>query len=190
MMDFYSIDIETTGLDPETGEILEIAVVEVVDWKIKRRVRLVNKLEIGNWSTYCILMHMDTGLIAEIQYAINHDVAHGAHCPYTVYFNTCAEAMNWLVEGFEWSPDRKIILAGKNVAKFDLPWLDYHLDFSSYVGHHHRILDPAALYMKSSDTEPPKLATCVERAGLPVSKDHTALDDAMAVAKLFCKVFG
>lgn len=99
-----------------------------------------------------------------------------------------------------------ITIAGKNFSEFDLKFLnkiqwnktpkngwdllddDWWLDKSCYntlFKYHRRIIDPAILYVDwNRDITLPNLSTCKERAGLPKEVSHNALFDAWDIIQL------
>ena len=98
--------------------------------------------------------------------------------------------------GIEWR-HKPITAAGKNAGTFDLPFLAAQgclspdADTISLDGppeppviFRRRILDPCTLYTLPDDTEPPGLADCLKRAGLPEMVMHTAIEDAVQVVRL------
>jgi hypothetical protein len=105
--------------------------------------------------------------------------------------------MKWLREnGFGARKDAtgpltpvKFTAAGKNFAAFDLQFLNNKFDLTgpraNQMKIHHRVIDPAMLYFDpTTDTELPNLQTCMDRAGIEDTVDHTGLDDALQVVKL------
>ena len=60
-MIFYSLDIETTGLNPETDQILEIAILEVdsTDFSILRTLHMYVRHDRIEGSPYAIKMNSD-----------------------------------------------------------------------------------------------------------------------------------
>jgi hypothetical protein len=81
--------------------------------------------------------------------------------------------------------DIKPVIAGKNVAGFDLPFLNTCIPDWKYIKFHHRVIDPGMLYFNpKTDMVPPDLKECKKRAGLPEIVTHEALDDAWDVIQL------
>lgn len=79
----------------------------------------------------------------------------------------------------------KITIAGKNVAMFDMPFLNKKLKKKwGDITILHRVIDPAILYYMPGDKTLPDSATCLQRAGLSGEVAHTALEDAIMVVKL------
>jgi DNA polymerase III epsilon subunit-like protein len=77
----------------------------------------------------------------------------------------------------------RVVLAGKNVAGFDLRFLK-NLSGWSEIPVHHRVLDPGNLFLRPDDREPPSTDECLRRAGINTSAQHDALSDAYDVCKL------
>jgi oligoribonuclease (3'-5' exoribonuclease) len=175
-MNYYSIDIETTGLDPVLHSILEIGIVEVIDCQIERTLRIVwvNQEDMV-WTPYCLKLHAATGLIDELS---------SMYKPNTVY----AEERETIIECLSnFLPSEKFNIAGKNFGVFDKLFLDEHLDFSRIFKHQRRYLDPAMMYVLKGDSKLPDLDTCLLRADIGSGVTHDALQDAMDVATLINK---
>lgn len=183
---FVSIDIETTGLNPEKCKIIEIGAV-IDDW-----------LEpIHNPPTFhCyVKQHMYVG----------EPFALSRHSEIFRRIATEEEGYNYwypseAVERFgRWmekndayqidptKPDReaRAVVAGKNFGTFDDRFLRRLPHFDEWVKYHHRLIDPAMLYWDPlTDMVPPSLKVCMQRAGIGDEVAHTALEDALVVAKL------
>jgi len=180
-MRYIVIDIETTGLDPDKNQILEVAAI-IAEWGSKTPVAalrcvFVDEIEytIGR---YCMKMHR--ALFDEIESwragaEPNHRGSGSTQYIPTSEFDAVFRA--FLAEhGVD-----KVIVAGKSVT-FDLSFLT----LITGVRFSKRILDPTIFFIRPEDTAPPDLATCCSRAGIEWSNRHTALSDAMAVLELIC----
>lgn len=79
--------------------------------------------------------------------------------------------------------NKKIIVAGKNFTGFDAGWVKPAMPGLKF---HHRVLDPVTLFVKDTDTQPPNLKQCAERANVSFKADgyHTAVSDAIMVIEL------
>ena len=75
--------------------------------------------------------------------------------------------------------------AGKNFASFDRQFLKRLPKFEQVVKLSHRTLDPALLFWLAGDEKLPDSKTCYERAGMNPKVAHTALEDALAVVRLY-----
>ena len=75
--------------------------------------------------------------------------------------------------------------AGKNVAGFDMRFLNTKIKNWGQISFLSRTLDPAVLYLDyKNDKELPDLKTCMDRANIGGEVSHTALEDALVVVKL------
>lgn len=176
-MKYASIDIETTGLDPDTCQVLEVGVVlDDLDDQID-----VKKLELF----HCY---------------VTHDILRGE--PYALAMN--AKILGRIASresGFRYLKPEDVggalidfleksgcenptVAAGKNFAAFDLQFLRRLPNFNSYVKFHHRYLDPATYYLRPRMTVPPNLNACLALAGLSYEVPHNAVDDARLVVRV------
>lgn len=179
MTKYVSIDIETTGLDPEMCQVLEIGAV-IEDWT--RPIELLDR-----W--HCYVVHRQ--IVGEpyalsmhgemLRLIANRDVH--SHLRFLEPRQVGLAFRAWL-DGYEITP-KSVLAAGKNFASFDRAFL-YKLDgFKEAVQFHHRCIDPAMLYWNpDTDDKPPSTEECCRRAGLPTDVAHTAIADAMQVIKL------
>lgn len=186
-MKYVSIDLETTGLDPDTCDVIEFAAV--VDDTLKPDIpveqlpsfrRLVRR-EIYRGEPYALAMHGD--LLREAA-----GTTQPACSPEMLY----ADFRQWCKEREligRWNePPQKILVAGKNFAGFDLRFLRRMRDDEGIRGawdeiFSHRVLDPAMLFALAEDDRPPSLEQCLDRAGFVKSVSHQALDDARDVVR-------
>lgn len=87
----------------------------------------------------------------------------------------------------------KIILGGKNIGSFDIPFLKVHGiiapngNLPGDYKYHHRFIDPAAFFLRLEDEVPPSLEECLKRAGIDKPVEHTALADCWDCAQLVRK---
>ena len=91
------------------------------------------------------------------------------------------------LNGFDLS--KGITVAGKNVARFDMPFLEKISPLA--VQFKDRMCDPAILYALPGDSAIPDMKTCCERAGVvyDAEKAHHPLYDAQLVVMLLRKHF-
>lgn len=183
---FVSIDIETTGLDADTCDIIEIGAV-IDDW-------LDPLLEPPTFHCYVLSdMYKGQPMALSMHPTIFRRIATKDN-GYTYHYPRAAAMYlgEWMKNNGAYTPDpdhpereARAIVAGKNFAMFDDRFLRTLPDFDSHVKYHHRILDPGMLYWNPlTDTKPPGTETCMKRAGLDGEVAHTALEDALIVAKL------
>jgi len=177
---YVSIDIETTGLNPENCQVLEIgAVIDDGTTPIED----------------CLTFHcyVDHGLILGEPFAVSmhatilrriatHEEGYTYLQPWEV-----ATRFRDFLKGNGLDPENeKVFVAGKNYAAFDARFLAKLTNWDKHIKPHHRILDPAALYWQpeTDGVELPDTKTCMERAGISGEVAHTAVEDAQVVVRL------
>jgi DNA polymerase III epsilon subunit-like protein len=207
-MKYISIDIETTGLDPELNDVLSIgAIIEdsantlpyeecpkfhaaIVRHQITGSPRAINMnaelIEaIGGWlepkDEYSRNeIEMSTGLT--FYYVENVVLA---------FHRFLFE--NGLTDSSEVTSKMKpvsITVAGKNFASFDKLFLEKLPRWKQAVRIKQRILDPAILYVDwKTDSDVPNLLKCKERAGINGTVTHNALEDAWDVIEVLRKKY-
>jgi oligoribonuclease len=170
-MIFLSVDIETTGLDPDTCQILEIGAVLVdtvaspESWPTFRR---LIRHDLYKGESYALSMH--SKLFQELSKGRGVAV-----------WEALLDLKQWLVDC---GVTTKITIAGKNFAAFDKNFLEKHEQWR-VIPKHHRYLDVGNLYFDPMfDEEIPNTEKCMFFAGLQNEVAHTALEDALVVAKL------
>lgn len=191
-MKFISIDIETTGLDPQKNQILEFGAIAVdtsyptVPYIATFRAVFIHKELTGN----PIALSMNSELINEINgilrikdfcyYTHNSDNDNAIYArnseEFQRYFDQWLESINFT---------ERLTLAGKNLASFDLKFIEAA---GIKIKYRHRMIDPAILYVDwEKDETLPDLQQCLDRAGIVKSVEHTSLSDAEDVAELVLK---
>lgn len=212
-MNFYSIDIETTGLDCKKHGITEFAAVftnEANSFPVKTFSRWVNPDDYI-WSNFCLRLHakwidrvtarIQAGAFAatDLEPKICNNVAELIHDFKTWMFIECGHPTpgctmkktaiggnNLDIPEEKWV---KITPAGKNFGSFDKGFLDSEQWPAMF---RHRAFDPTALYFDpTKDDALPELAACKARAieerceyFAEAAVAHAALADAMDIAKL------
>lgn len=190
MKNYFSIDIETGGINPysalvEIGLVYETGEGEVVDLPHFRAVILPERRTSpsgtttfrwnGDWNDGALAIHQTSGLYEELTTAEPDGV---------LYFQSRKEAFlaaeRWMTEVSGLERSTRHLLAGKNIAMFDLPVLAAH---GWRPRHSHRVLDVGTLYLPYSTSGwIPSLSECLEIAGITnESVTHYAIDDARAV---------
>ncbi len=186
-----SIDLETTGLNPDAHQILQIGAVILDTSDLSTPVK-------SRQSFNCYVSHpvivgsafaltMNQKILAALADAERGDFARTS--------NTPVFAQNRAIEAFEaWLADQvgvskngfNCTFAGKNVASFDLPFLKA-AGFRG--GANHRAIDPTIAFVDwATDITPPGLEACLKRAGLQKTVAHDALEDARDVAELILHI--
>lgn len=161
------LDIETTGLDPETDFLLECAWI-VTDADLVEVERGEMVLRVYDAPRFCDdfvrEMHTKNGLLAEVA----RIVADG-------FPADLGAALKAVIGRHEWS-DEKPILAG-STPHFDRGFLDYDL---GDLGLHHRHFDVSTLKMAFRDAlgEEPAGTESIHRA-MP------DIEDSLAVARSY-----
>lgn len=183
---FVSIDIETTGLDPETCQIIEIGAV-INDWLEPSHqpptFHCYIKQDMYTGSPFALSMH--TNIFRRIA---TEDEGYDYWYPR----EAAKQLGQWMEENGAYQidpkkPDReaRAVVAGKNFGMFDDRFLRRLPHYDGWVKYHHRLIDPAMLYWDPlTDMVPPSLKVCMQRAGIVDEITHTALEDALVVAKL------
>lgn len=183
MRGFIGIDIETTGLDPESGHILEVAVVRFDhEMQEQGRVQLlcvdeqaVAKVAERDLDPFIINMHTESGLLAELD-ALEWD-AQGSKESY--------QALLDIVASWHEALGGPQPMLGSSV-HFDRAWLKVHMPELEAL-FSHRNIDASSLREYARVVDPEGLTevegTLKERA------THRAKDDVLASAELV-KVLG
>lgn len=189
-MRYISLDIETTSLNPQDGDVLEIGAIVEDTTNYRPRAELpafhcyVNKENYrGNIFALAMNAHIFKKIL-ELRKPDGDGIFRGKKeasllSPESVakFFLKFLKDHNCL--------DTKLVIAGKNVAGFDLPFLNVCIPDWQYIKFHHRVIDPGMLYFNAhTDNVPPDLKECKKRAGLPEVVTHEALDDAWDVIQL------
>lgn len=188
-MIYISLDIETTGLNPLENDVLEVgAYIE------NTRVRLPReKLPFfhcyvwkENYRGDAYALAMNVRIFQKIlELKKNNDPL--LMEPGDVSYNFG----QWLLAHKDLWPREKFInqcgpfnIAGKNLAGFDLPFLNQLPGWNS-VKFHRRVLDPAFLYYQPGEDDVlPDLSLCKKRAGLGENVTHETLDDSWDTIQL------
>lgn len=191
-MKFLSIDIETTGLDPQKNQILEFGAVAIdtscgnAPYVDDFRAVFIHQELTGNPIALtmnkelindisCVLKSKDFDFNIQNELELN-DVCVRSSEEFQKYFDQWLERI-----GFT----ERLTLAGKNLASFDLKFLEAA---GIKIKYRHRMIDPAILYVDwSTDETLPDLQQCLDRAGIEKSVEHTSIADAMDVAELVLK---
>lgn len=183
-MKYVAIDLETSGLNPETDQVLEMAaVVDDLTSPLESLPRFRAYVRHNTYHGSAAALYMNREILKILSLPDSLDVVD-------------AEAVMWKFYNFLTGPGGipvidptlplKVVAAGKNFASFDQKFIS-KLPNGHYVKFHHRVMDPTMLYFEKSDVVPPDSKLCMERAGLPGEVEHTALADALMVVKLIRK---
>lgn len=190
---FVSIDLETTGLDPRTCQILEVGLV-VDDWSTP-----IDKLPSCSF-------YVDPGAIHGEPYALQMNAEiieqiiamRGSWAERDGLLikttDVAARIQNWLLQTLPLIGDRanpwregKVFFrpAGKNYAGFDKAFLELLPNWHDLMAPHHRAIDPGSMYFDPRiDDDVPGTEECLRRAGLDPDVKHRAEEDARDVVRL------
>lgn len=181
-MQYVSVDLETTGLDREQDQILEIAAVVdggpfgCSDCTVEQLPSFHTRVYWERVSGSPVAMAMNAGLLSKIGFG-----GAGIQTP----AEAAASFEHFLLKYADTYklPKPRITGAGKNFASFDLQFLKRFAPNAAKL-FHHRVIDPAMFFIEPGDTEPPNTETCLQRAGFDSRIKHEALDDARNVVRL------
>lgn len=194
-MKYVSIDLETTGLNHDNCQILEIAAVYNDD---NLHLALCPIFHRYIWHPIikgeAYALHMNANLIKEI-----FDLKK-AGAKTDVLIDPGAlryRFRDWLLEhGYQrtitddvLTSVKNVVVAGKNFESFDHKFLS-KLDCDDLIRFHHRVIDPAMYYHERDDAVPPDTNACLKRAGFPGPVSHRAVNDALDVCRLIRHHFG
>jgi len=188
-MKYISIDIETTGLDPLANDTLEIgAYIEDTN----------NPLPREKLPCFHVFVWKENYRGNAFALAMNHRIIEKivalkkAHDPMLVNpEEVSGQFGKFLFDNRGLWPEDKFIneagpfnLAGKNLAGFDLPFLN-QLEGWNRLRFHRRVSDPGILFFNPQEDDVlPDISLCKKRAGLSEFVAHEALDDAWDVIQL------
>lgn len=193
-MKAISIDIETTGLDANFNQILEIGLVAFDTHKpfIQTKdntlhIVFVQENIYGN----IYALEINKVLITEMC-EVNKQLKKENKLQktieqvdktiiYTYSFNI-KQFIDKFLHNNNYKSNEKITVAGKNFASFDKQFIDANLELKSIFSNiRHRVLDIGSLYLTEQDTEVPSLSICLQPAGLNNFVARTTVEDAIAV---------
>jgi len=182
---YCSIDIESTGLDVDTCDIVEFGAV-IDDLSVRKP---IDELP----SFHCYVLPPN---------GKNYTVEPYAASMHPKIFRRIAEReepflyvspmkfgyrfKEWLVQnGYPVENDKVYInAAGKNFASFDLQFLKMKTDLLKHVRIRHKILDPGILFLENDDEVLPGTEECLKRCGCDPNVTHTAIEDAKDVIRM------
>ena len=206
-MRIASIDLETSGLDPNKDVVLEIAAgigVAKADGEFSNVNDLSNYIYAPLADEIRILVVPDAPITADLYILAMHSRLWGEMARFdkemgkdkqVIKVNDSFFAVRkekvWPIF-YAWfrrvQPKGVMNVAGKNYAGFDARFLR-RIDPGFDDLFRARVIDPAPLYYRQGDEKMPSTETCLERLrkewpSMPALEAHSALDDARAVGWL------
>jgi oligoribonuclease len=194
-MKYVSIDLETTGLNVDTCQIIEFAAV-------LEDTATSHEVPVGALPVFHKYIVYNTYAGDPYALFLNAVALHYISCrsehpeddftsperlgkkfrDFIIDHNHCDMPTNDPVH---------VIPAGKNFGSFDFQFLRRLGEkFSNWVTFSHRVIDPAPLYWRPmADTRLPDMKTCMKRAGIEGTVAHTAVEDAQMVVRLLRKKY-
>ncbi|MBA9078959.1 hypothetical protein [Rufibacter quisquiliarum] len=186
-MKIVSIDIETTGLDINLCQVIEIgAVIEdpvnIVPLEELPEFRAMLHYDTLHWEEVAQGLHKESGLLEEWEAAKAQGLL-------TQPEKVASMFRSFLIEnGFVPGDEGQVVIlaAGKNFTRFDRPRLEKLPEWKANIRFHNWAYDPCAYYIDvKTDQKPPDLKECKRRAGLIETKViHKAVPDAKAIIEL------
>lgn len=205
MKKYISIDLETTGLDWETCQILSFgAVIEDRE----------NRLPIKDLPRFHRIIRRDKIVGEPFALHLNSDliqiIKEGDHPDLINEYELIEHFWDFLhLNGFDQREESeifsgqikiigekmiatknnqyssiKINVVGKNFNGFDKRFLEKIPNFLETFKINRRVLDPAPLFLEPTDEWLPNLQTCMNRAGIESEVTHDAVQDAVDVIKV------
>lgn len=210
-MKYVSIDIETTGLDPESNQILSIGAI-VEDTKLKLSWDEIPKFNVIVLQRQIIgsprAITMNNGIIELMGVYLEGDIDLKRECgrksgyKFLEKEDVVKEFYSFLKKHYEGNENDNTCLingntqpillniAGKNFGTFDLLFLKQLPWWQKIIRTRHRIIDPAILCCDwNTDDELPSLKICKERQDIQGNVTHNALEDAWDVIQVLRKFY-
>ncbi len=178
-MRYVSLDLETGGLSRENTQILEVAAILKDSEKVEQyhecpRLRMLIR-PAGPGGTYLV-----EPLAAAWHCELFKEIAETQVVAMVPEEQINKFIMAWCLKN---GLKDNITFAGKNFATFDLDFL-LSRGGDCPLKYHRRVLDPANMYARVSDSVLPNTDECIKRAGLQAGPPHMGLSDAWDVIRL------
>lgn len=178
-MKYVSVDIETTGLNPNKDQILMVAML-VEDTKLK-----LPREELPTFACYVKHERYEGDAFALWMNSWIFEKLAKGNAEYPIYradwtepWNTWnSRALDFLRQHFG---DKKVVAAGKNFGKFDLQFFPSALQnkFS------HRSIDPGSIFVDWDLDELQSLGDIKKKLNIEKEVSHNAVDDAWDVIQV------
>lgn len=186
-MKYASIDLETTGLIAEECQTLEIGAIVANTRDPKLPIESLPTFHCYIWHPIVkgdpFAMALNARILKEIAGKRPYQQPEFASDGTPIYTSKQAvQALKTFLIGC-FGQFKSINAAGKNFNSLDRAFL-IALDPEFREAIRHRALDPAILFATADDEGLPDTKTCLERAGLPTTVTHKALEDAADIVRL------
>lgn len=208
MCRYISIDLETSGLDPEKNQILEFgAILEDTEnqlnfEEIPKFSCIIERKEIAGQP---IALNMNARIINILSslWMTKKEERDAIRKEFNIIKEDelVSNFLNWLAPYFAtkenscedlqlYSYNFVLNIAGKNYASFDGKFLEKVPGWKELVKYRHRIIDPSILYVDwGKDESLPSLDECLKRAEIKKTVTHTAIEDAWDVIQVLRKKY-
>jgi oligoribonuclease len=185
MMKYISIDIETTGLNSERHQILEIGAI--ID-------NFENPLPLEQLPKFHCYLHHEEVIGEPYALALNSEILRkiSDHDNEKYMFCEVGEVASKFREFLDYNGLDKITAAGKNYATFDKSFLDKLPNWKELIKVRRRVIDLGSIFFnpKIHNEILPSLSECLKMAGMIPEVAHTSLEDALVVVQLLRYRFG
>ncbi len=176
-MKYLSLDLETTCLTPATENILQCSMV------VEDTTKKTSCMNLPHMTFFINADKITGSAYALAMNAWILDIVSGRKentTGYEIYDSWPErEVRDFLDKHF--GDSKKITVAGKNVAGFDIPFLPT----SVRRRFKYKVIDPGCMMINwNTDTEVPDLKKCKELAGLSKEVAHDAREDALDVIRV------
>ncbi len=181
-MKYISIDIETTGIYPETCQAIEFAAIaedtnNILPYEQLPKFECIIRWPEYTGSAYAINMNQR---IFKILADVNSKEK-------ILHYDAVASSFAHFIKCNSLDKE-KLNIAGKNFARFDWEFLSKLPRWNEYIDMSHRVIDPAILCVDwKLDKSLPNMETCKSRAEIKGIVTHKALDDAWDVIQILRK---
>jgi len=200
-MKYISIDLETTGLNPETCQILEFGAVledsnNILPFDKIPKYHAFILHPGGNIFGNIFALNMNAAILEKIknykelesQYNFVKIEDLATDFLFWCHLNGLEIETKNEGETSEYKHLKSVVVAGKNFASFDKLFLNNVPKWNKLIRTKSRILDPAILFVDwEKDEAPPSLDDCKIRADIEGVVTHNAIDDALDVISLLRK---
>ena len=195
---YCSIDCETTGLDFDVCQVLEIAaIIEDTNHPEYTLDEVPCFSYILEWPRYigqAYAINMNARIFEKLASVAKDKMNESAKSEYGIVpMDKAGDYFYQWLKANEVLDDKSgsITVAGKNVIGFDKRMLESVPNFFHRFKFRHRAIDPGVLYWDPfTDSQLPSLEECKKRAGLDNTKvSHVALQDAWDVIQVMRKKY-